>query len=103
MKVFRKYWISKVDYRLYRDLERIIHQCFGIDIEWIQENSIHDLQKFYLEQLHMTFEDVARELPQLRRQIEEPNRVIYSVNRTKRDEEKSKNKDAVAENKNAKL
>lgn len=48
----------------------------------------------------MTFEDVVRELPQLRRQIEEPNRVIYSVNKTKRDEEKGRNKDAIGENKN---
>ena len=100
MKVFRKYWISKVDYRLYRELEQIIYQCFRVDIEWIQENALHDLQKFYLEQLHMTFEDVVGELPQLRRQIEEPNRVIYSVNKTKRDEEKGRNKDVIGENKN---
>lgn len=92
-----------MDYRLYRDLEQIVYQCFRIDVEWIQENALRDLQKFYLEQLHMSLEEVAHELPQLRRQAEEPARVIYAVNKTKKDEEKGRNKETNGENKNPNL
>jgi hypothetical protein len=85
MKIVRKYWVGKVHYTVYSQMQHFIFRLFQVDIEEIQEYAINDLRKFYLEELNMSFNDLYLHIPQLKNtdylQQKDYSRTVYQLDK----------------------